>query len=244
MYLHVHVQNLPKHRLAHSRVQEYQRSLPCAPPLLLACWSLTTHVIAVGVVHLLHPAVAEGELPHPVHAAMHPCAQAQAGPWCRAVETVRGEVVCAAETRGGGISVGRPRSLGPQRLWGIPGPWTHSGNFSFDFEGGCVLAGAEQSPCFCLWASDCTPRLFGGTITALHAVAKPEKVSVLAPWKSKHQWTVLTEGQSVGNLECDHIGAPLSSLNLNHMPQMYLFTKKFLKMRGISKVVHVSLLNF
>lgn len=68
---------------------------PLSPP---TGWALTTHVVAVGVVHFLHPAVAEGEFPHPVHAAMHTCTQAQAGPRCRAVETISGEVVCAGET--------------------------------------------------------------------------------------------------------------------------------------------------
>lgn len=42
---------------------------------------LTADIVLVGIVHLLHPPVAEGQLPHPVHAAVHARAQAQVGSW-------------------------------------------------------------------------------------------------------------------------------------------------------------------
>lgn len=47
---------------------------------------------------------------------MHTCTQAQAGSWCRAVETISGEVVRAGET-------GRRVML----VWGDPDPWAHCG---------------------------------------------------------------------------------------------------------------------
>lgn len=56
---------------------------------------LTPDVVPVGVVRLLHPPVAEGQLPHPVHAAVDAGAQAQVGSRGRAVEAVGGEVVRA-----------------------------------------------------------------------------------------------------------------------------------------------------
>lgn len=62
---------------------------------------LTTDVVLVGVVHLLHPPVAEGQLPHPVHAAVHAGAQAQVGSRGRTVEAIGGEVVGAGETAEG-----------------------------------------------------------------------------------------------------------------------------------------------
>lgn len=63
---------------------------------------LTADVVLVGVVHLLDPPVAEGQLPHPVHAAVHPGAQAQVGSRSRTVEAIGGEVVCAEEEEGAG----------------------------------------------------------------------------------------------------------------------------------------------
>ena len=62
---------------------------------------LTADVVLVGVVHLLHPPVAEGQLPHPVHAAVHAGAQAQVGSRGRTVEAIGGEVVGAGETAEG-----------------------------------------------------------------------------------------------------------------------------------------------
>lgn len=49
---------------------------------------LTAHVVLVGVVHLLDPPVAEGQLPHPVHAAVDAGAQAQVGSRGGAVEAI------------------------------------------------------------------------------------------------------------------------------------------------------------
>ena len=61
---------------------------------------LTANVVLVGVVHLLDTPVAEGQLPHPVHAAVDAGAQAQVGSWGRTVEAISGEVVRAGEGRG------------------------------------------------------------------------------------------------------------------------------------------------
>lgn len=107
---------------------------PSRPPL-------TANVVLVGVVHLLDPPVAEGQLPHPVHAAVDAGAQAQVGPWGRTVEAIGGEVVGAGEREGAGgeetVNVGRwevgalpqdpwvrlrvPRCL--RRCEGEAGPW-------------------------------------------------------------------------------------------------------------------------
>lgn len=61
---------------------------------------LTADIVLVGVVHLLDPPVAEGQLPHPVHAAVDAGAQAQVGSRGRTVEAIRGEVVRAGEREG------------------------------------------------------------------------------------------------------------------------------------------------
>lgn len=63
---------------------------------------LTADVVLIGVVHLLDPPVAEGQFPHPVHAAMDTRAQAQVGSRGRAVEAVGGEVVRAGDGEGDG----------------------------------------------------------------------------------------------------------------------------------------------
>lgn len=94
---------------------------------------LTTDVVLVGVVHLLHPPVAEGQLPHPVHTAVHARAQAQVGSRGRTVEAVGGEVVGAGEA-----AEGEETAL----LWGggsfSPGdPWVGLGLAVSPNVGGC-----------------------------------------------------------------------------------------------------------
>lgn len=96
-----------------------------APPGPRSGWApssgpLTADVVPVGVVHLLDPPVAEGQLPHPVHAAVDAGAQAQVGSRGRTVEAIGGEVVGAGEAEGAG---GRRGSVngggGPRnRGWG------------------------------------------------------------------------------------------------------------------------------
>lgn len=83
---------------------------------------LTADVVLVGVVHLLHPPVAEGQLPHPVHATMHAGAQAQVGSRGRTVEAIGGEVVGAGETEEGeetGLLVGRWELLTRRPVGGL-----------------------------------------------------------------------------------------------------------------------------
>lgn len=60
--------------------------------------SLTSDVVAVVAVDLLHAAVAEGQLAHPVHPAPHPRGKTQVGVVGGGVEAVGGKVVIAAQT--------------------------------------------------------------------------------------------------------------------------------------------------
>lgn len=81
--------------------KHYRVAQPSPAAHATASWQLTPDVVLVRVVDLLHSAVAESQLPHPVHSAVDPGAQAQrAGPR-RALEAVRTEVVGAAPEGGG-----------------------------------------------------------------------------------------------------------------------------------------------
>lgn len=72
---------------------------------------LTSDVVAVVAVDLLHAAVAEGQLAHPVHPAPHPRGKTQVGVVGGGVEAVGGKVVIAAQTTGkrsrSGVEVNR-----------------------------------------------------------------------------------------------------------------------------------------
>lgn len=63
--------------------------------MLRAKPGLTSHVGFVLVVDLAHTAVAEGQFPHPLHAALHAHRGAVVGTAAGATEAIRGEVVVA-----------------------------------------------------------------------------------------------------------------------------------------------------
>lgn len=99
--------------------------------------ALTSDVIFVGGVDLFYPPVAEGQFPHPVHAAPHARGQAEVGAGGGRVEAVGGEVVRAkAEAergkgcqRGGGARARREKKkgkIGHLRSWPLSSEDTSS----------------------------------------------------------------------------------------------------------------------